>query len=250
MSLIKALIISFLLILISFVSFQSANAEIKIAGSVGVETYSGRWASYVLHEAFARMKVPFSMPVYPLNRIELLVKDQDIDGETRVFEYGDSRPYLVRAGKLGMNFTFSFYTADESLVGQKIEDLQKKQIIIESLRGVKICEDFLKSYFPNYQVGSNTLTEQGLQKLLNKRLDLYCDIDLNVLNAFHAMKLTKEQAAKFRVYRTIKENIPLYVYLNKRHEQLGKRLEKTLEKMASDGTIEKLRVKVVKELNL
>jgi hypothetical protein len=117
--------------------------------------------------------------------------------------------------------------------------------VVEYRRGVLGCENALKPLSPVMQLSDILTTEQGLKKLVSKRTDFYCDIDLGVLNEMSAAK-----AAEFATVRklfNVGNSMPLYPYLNKKNAALAPRLAAVLKQMKTEGLIERYRREAMRE---
>lgn len=211
-------------------------------------TYGSRWVAKIYIEAFKRLGIPFQLDHYTLARRAALVDEGLVDGETsRVFTYGDTRPNLVRVEESLIDLSFSFYTANPKVKLERFEDLRATNYQVEFRRGILLCENTIKQYVAAERVSDVPTQEQGLKKLLAGRTDLYCDIDVYVLQELQSPEL-KAGSKNVRKVIGIGKSVPTYPFLNKRHADLAPRLAAVLKQMKAEGLIETYRVQVEREL--
>lgn len=210
-------------------------------------TYGSRWVALIYREAFKRLGIPFQLEHYTLARRAALVEDGLADGETsRIFSYGNNRPYLVRVEESLIDLGFSLYTANPALRLERIEDLKSSNYMVEYRRGILICETALKQVVAAERISDVTTQQQGLRKLIAGRTDLYCDIDVYVLQE---LQLPEFKGVKnVRKVIGIGKAVPTYPYLHKKHAELAPRLAAVLKQMKAEGLIEAYRVQVERDL--
>jgi hypothetical protein len=211
-------------------------------------TYGSRWVTKIYGEAFKRLGIPFRLENYTLARRAVMVEEGTADGETsRIYSYGDNKPYLVRVEESLIDFGFSFYTANPKVRVERFEDLRATNYLVEFRRGILLCENTVRQYVPAERISDVTTQEQGLKKLLAGRTDLYCDIDVYVLQELQSPEL-KDSAKKVRRVIGIGKSVPTYPFLNKRHADLAPRLAAVLKQMKAEGLIEAYRLQVERDL--
>lgn len=229
---------------------QASPAPAKpfvIAADSEPTTYGSRWMALIYNEAFKRLGIPVRLDYYPLARRVALVEEGLVDGEaSRVYSYGNNRPNLVRVEESVVDLGFSLYTANPALRLERIEDLRSTNYIVEYRRGILICETTLKASVAAERLSDVLTQQQGLKKLLAGRTDLYCDIDVYVLQEL--------QSPEFKGVTTVRKVIgigkavPTYPYLNKKHAELAPRLAAVLKQMKAEGLIEAYRLQVERDL--
>jgi polar amino acid transport system substrate-binding protein len=228
---------------------QTSTAPVKPfiwASDGGSTTYGSRWVTLIYTEAFKRLGMPMQMEYYTLARREALVEEGIVDGETsRVYSYGDSRPYLVRVEESLIDLSFALFAANPSLQLKRLEDLQSNKYLVEYRRGMLLCEKTLKGVVPPEWISDVPTQGQGLQKLIAGRTDLYCDLEVYVLQE---LQLPEFKGANVRKVISIGNAVPTYPYLNKQHADLAPRLAAVLKQMKAEGLIEAYRQQVERDL--
>lgn len=211
-------------------------------------TYGSRWVAKIYAEAFKRLGIPFRLDHYTLARRAALVEAGGADGETsRVYSYGDTRPNLVRVEESLVDLGFSFYTANPKVRVDRFEDLRASSYQVEFRRGILICENTVKQYVSAERISDVLTQEQGLKKLLAGRTDLYCDIDVYVLQELQSPEF-KDGGKRVRKVISIGKSVPTFPFLNKKHAELAPRLAAVLKQMKVEGLIEAYRLEVEREL--
>ena len=228
---------------------QTSTAPVKPfiwASDGGSTTYGSRWVALIYTEAFRRLKIPVRLEYYTLARRTALVKAGIVDGEaSRIYSYGNNRPDLVRVEESVIDFGFSLYTANPSVRLQKIEDLRATDYFVEYRRGILICDNTLKQAVPANRISDVPTQQQGLKKLVAGRTDLYCDIDVYILQELQSPEF---KGANVRKVISIGNAVPTFPYLNKKHADLAPRLAAVLKQMKAEGLIEAYRQQVERDL--
>lgn len=226
----------------------AADKPFVMAADGEPTTYGSRWAAKIYAEAFKRLGIPFRLDHYTLTRRAALVEEGVVDGETsRVYSYGDTRPNLVRVEESFVDLSFSFYTANPKVRVDRFEDLRASGYHVEFRRGILICENTVKQYVPAERISDVPTQEQGLKKLLAGRTDLYCDIDVYVLQELQSPDF-KDGRKNVRKVISIGKSVPTFPFLNKKHAELAPRLAAVLKQMKVEGLIEAYRLEVEREL--
>lgn len=227
---------------------QAPSQPFIMAADGEATTYGSRWVLKIFTEAFKRLGVPFQLEQYTLARRAILVDSGRIDGETsRIYSYGDTRPNLIRVEESLIDLSFALYTANPKLRLARLEDLRTTQHLVEFRRGILICENTLKQYVDAERLSDVVTQEQGLKKLVSGRTDLYCDIDVYVLQELQSPDL-KDSAKNVRKVISIGKAVPTYPFLNKKHAELAPRLAAVLKQMKAEGLIEAYRLQVERDL--
>lgn len=210
-------------------------------------TYGSRWVSLIYTEAFKRLGVPFQLEHFSLTRRAALVDDGTVDGETsRVYSYGNNRPNLVRVEESLIDLGFSLYTANPALRLARIEDLRASNYKVEYRRGILICQNALTAAVPAERISDVLTQQQGLKKLVAGRTDLYCDIDVYVLQELQTPEF--KGVTDVRKVISIGKAVPTYPFLNKKHADFAPRLAAVLKQMKAEGLIETYRLQLERDL--
>lgn len=210
-------------------------------------TYASRWVTLIYDEVFKRLGIPYQLEHYTLARRAALVEDGAADGEvSRVFNYGDNRPNLVRVDEPLISFGFSFFSANPTVHLERLEDLRGSNYLVEYRRGILICENTVKKFVPAERISDVPTQQQGLKKLVAGRTDLYCDIDVYVRQELAAPAF--KGAPQVRKVISLGVAVPTYPFLNKKHAALAPRMAAVLKQMKAEGLIETYRLQVEREL--
>lgn len=209
-------------------------------------TYGSRWVALIYNEAFKRLGMPFQLEHYTLARRAALVEEGAADGETsRVYAYGNGRPDLVRVEESLIDLGFSLYTANPAMRLERIEDLRTTHYQVEYRRGILLCENTLKAVVAAERLSDVPTQLQGLKKLVAGRTDLYCDIDVYVLQE---LQLPEFKGVNVRKVISVGKAVPTFPYLHKKHAELAPRLGAVLKQMKAEGLIESYRLQVERDL--
>lgn len=210
-------------------------------------TYLGRWAHLIYENAFKRMGIPLDYRDYPLPRRSALINEAFVDAEAgRIYAYGAAHPNLVRVEEPIMELRFSLYTANPAVRLQRLEELSASGLLVEYRRGIMYCENTLKPLLPTKRLSNISSANQGISKLLAKRTDLYCDLDLTVQGLLHTPEF--KDAAGLRKALDIGKPMAIYPYFHQKHAALAVRMANTLKQMKAEGVIEAYRLQVEREL--
>lgn len=197
-------------------------------------------------EAFRRMGVPLEIVHYPTARLPLMLDRGMIDGEmARALLYGQLNPKLIRVSESVLVGAFVLYTAKPELRLSELKDLLTSTLRAEYRLGVLTCEGAMKATVSGERLSTIATTRQGLEKLLRDRTDVYCDIDLAVLNVLYGPPL--QGAGALHTLLQIGDPAPLYPYLHPNHADMAPRLAATLKQMKLEGLLEQYRKEVLRE---
>lgn len=211
-----------------------------------ISTYLVQWTWLIYAEAFRRMGIPLKFNSYPLQRLSAMVDEGAIDGEGgRVYGYGATHPNLVRVEESLLELNFSLYTAHPTLRLQRKDEQAFTGLRVEYRRGILMCETTLKRWVAPERLSDVTTVEQGVNKLLARRTDLYCDLDIHILTALHTPEF--KGATSVRKVLDLSTSVPIYPYLHKKHAALAPRLAATLKAMKAEGLIEAYRLQTERE---
>lgn len=128
----------------------------------------------------------------------------------------------------------------------RLEDLAATGWIGIYRRGVEQCQNSLSGVLPSDRLSSVATTELGLQMLLAGRIDFYCELDGAVLNALYSPEF--KNVTSIRPLLTYGDTVALHPYLHKKHAELAGRLAAVLKEMKADGSLERFRREVRREL--
>jgi polar amino acid transport system substrate-binding protein len=224
---------------------QSVQGALVLATDQAEATFVGKWQRDVFAEVGKRLGTGVTVVMFPTPRLSAAVESGEIDGEmNRTLEYGAAHPALVRVDESLFNIVFAVYSAGAASQVEGIKSLPPSAIV-EYRRGLLGCENALKPAVPAAQLSDILTTEQGLKKLIAKRTDFYCDIDVAVLNEMSTAK-APEFAAVRKLF-DVGASTPLYPYLNKKAAALAPKLAVIIRQMKAEGLIERYRRAAMRE---
>jgi polar amino acid transport system substrate-binding protein len=225
---------------------QNAPAAALVIGTDQPETsFVGKWQRQIYAEAFKRIDLRAEFVTFPPPRLSVLVESGEVDGEmTRTIEYGAAHPTLVRADESVFSIVFAVYSAQPGVQADGLKAIPAGSVV-EYRRGVLGCENMLKPLAQTIQLSDILTTEQGLKKLVSRRTDFYCDVDLAVLNEMSTAKAS--EFAAVRKMFNFSNTTPLYPYLNKKNAAIAPRLAAALKQMKAEGLIERYRRDAMRE---
>ncbi|NRF70177.1 hypothetical protein HLB44_24525 [Aquincola sp. S2] len=209
-------------------------------------TFHGRWLRLIYTEAFRRLGVPLTMAVYPLQRLTQMLDRDEIDGDVgRVPGFGEDHRSLLRVDESVWDLQLGLFGTNAALPTLRLDDLRGSAWRGVYVRGVAICEQLLKPLLPSDQLSALSSETQGLHMLLAGRADFMCTTQFTMLE----LQLQPEfrQAPPARRLVTL-GTIPMHPYVQRRHAGLAGRLATVLRELKSEGTIERQRLQVLREM--
>lgn len=226
----------------------AAGAKPFIVTSGGEPTtWGSRLGLLIYSEAFKRLGIPFQMGYYTLARGAAMVEQGLADAElSRVHEYGNDKPNLVRVEESIVDLGFSLYGTNPRMRIERLEDLRTGNHLVEYRRGLLLCETTLKQLLPAERLSNVATREQGLKKLLAGRTDLYCEIDVYVQQELHSAEF--KGVTTLRKVIGLGESVPTYPYVHRKHAALAPRLAAVLKQMKAEGLMETYRLQVERDL--
>ena len=197
-----------------------------------------KWVELIYTEVFRRLNIKLEVMYHPLKRASIEANLGRVDGEpARIYAYGASYPNLVRVEESVFSMSVISYTADPSTSGlSDWESLRNTEYKVGYPKGMKICENNLLKVVKAERLFKVTETSHGLRMLAAGRIDLYVD-DLNSANP---ILLNNEYDLKDKIHVAgIMEEVPLYMYVHKKHRSLIPKLEYAIKAVKSEGFIGK-----------
>jgi len=126
-----------------------------------------------------------------------------------------------------------------------VDSLRSVDWLVEYRRGILFCERTLKVVVPAERLSDISSEEQGVNKLLAGRTDLYCDLEYVVSEVLRSPDI--KGAARVRKVLGL-GSVPIYSYLQPRHAELAPRLAAVFKKMKAEGLIETYQAQVAREM--
>jgi hypothetical protein len=171
-----------------------------------------------------------------------------LDGEcVRAIGYAAAHPELVRVEESVFDIRFSVFAVNPKVTPTQLDELAAGGLQAHYRAGVLACESALKRTLPANQWFSTTTTEQGLKMLLAGRSDLFCEVDLALLNERYTPQFRSAPVPR-RLF-DLAEPAPLYPYLHRRRAELAPRLAATLRQLKAEGLIERFRIDALRSVS-
>jgi hypothetical protein len=210
-------------------------------------SYSARLFAQIYTEAFRRMQVPLEFVRYPTARLPAMLESGGIDGDmARASGFAEAHPNLVRVTESARDGHFALYTATPAMQALPPAELGSGNLRLIYRVGVLYCDNTLKRLVPPERLSSITSPAQGLRLLALGRADLYCDIDLAVVNQLLDPEFKSQR--QLRKLMDIGDPAPLYAYIAPRHAELATNLARTLKQMKKEGWIDRLDNDILRDM--
>lgn len=194
------------------------------------------WLELIYREAFRRLGIQISVIALPTKRASVMADTGQIDGDLhRAHSYGDSHPNMVRVEFSHFPVTFYAYSKRKDIVlADGWDSFNHTSLRVQYILGSAIAGRELGRRVAPNQLSTVTDVELGLRKLELDRADVLIALDLNVepllpLPAFRRAGI--HQVAQL-------DQVPCYLYLEKRHAALAPRLAQVLAQIKREGLIE------------
>ncbi|MFT5701144.1 MAG: polar amino acid transport system substrate-binding protein [Desulforhopalus sp.] len=196
-----------------------------------------KWVDLIYSEVFRRLDTKLRLVYYPLKRASKETNEGRVDGEpARIRTYNKLHRNLVRVEEPVFQMIVAAYKADLSI--PKLngwESLNNTDYSVAYPRGMKICENNLQEVIKPERLSNITETYQGLQMLALKRIDLYID-DVNSVSPF--LKNGRNKIKGMVHLAGIMQEVPLYMYVHKKHKSLAPKLAEVIREIKDMGLIE------------
>jgi polar amino acid transport system substrate-binding protein len=194
----------------------------------------------ILTQAYAELNQPIEFIELPVRRaLEMLLKGQ-LDGNFyRVAEIAQQYPMLFRVDTPLNNVEIRVYRNNTKINPENWAQIQALKV--GYLRGALMIERQLGSVIKRVEGD----TQDDVFKLLSRGV---VDVVL-VVEPTQSAPASSALAAKLERLDVVLDSVPLYHYLSERHRDVGIRLNTVLKRMQSSGELQKIRQRVLKDLN-
>lgn len=221
-------------------------APIVIGTEAAPEGYFARLATLIHTEAFKRVGRSIRFDFVPLARQRVLIDSGAIDADGgRIHEFGAAHPNLVRVEESHTDLNFALYAAKPGLRLQNLEQLKSNELRVEYRLGILLCEQALTPVLAPQRLTTTSSEEQGVQKLLFDRTDLYCDLDMAVRRVSNLPEF-RDRPPVHKAYSF--GPVPIHMYLHSKHAELAPRLAIAIKQMKAEGLIDAYRRQVERDL--
>lgn len=194
----------------------------------------------VYTEVFRRLELGVRYREVPARRASDLAERGLVDGElSRVYEYGNHFRNLVRVEESHHEKVLRAYCLHGPRLDgwRSLEDISAR---VECPRGVVACLDNVRRYVPKGRIHENDTLEQGLQRLLHGRVDVYIDVSERV-EEFLRSRIATGHAAYAEIHSVgDMEVVKGYLWLHKRHAGLAWYAAAILREMKRTGEFQQL----------
>ena len=232
-----------LAIFLAFGCFPSAllaaeQRVITLSGSDGFKnSANGRWLALIYDEAFRRMGMKLEYVSYPAKRSSILSDEGKVDGEiSRVYDYGENHPTMVRVDEPHFNLRFIAYSINPSLKLKGWASLGGKGFRIEHRMGVKKTKTALPNYVASDLLFAVRDVETGIKKLITGRSDLFVDVE-TVVDGYIE---NNPHMIEKKIYKSgVMEEVSGHVFFHMKNANLAPLLSSVLKEMKQEGLIEK-----------
>lgn len=197
--------------------------------------YFGVLAELVYQDAFQRMGRKLVIRYAPLQRVEVLHRNAQVDGDvgrTDAFQF--RFPELIRVAESTVIIRYVVYSASPDVRVNNWYDLLQSSLRIEYLRGDMMSDKRLKDIASSGQVSQVDTLTLGLRKLFAGRTDLFIGVQRGVEHV-----MTKQEFRGQKLYLAgVLDAFEAHVYLRPQYEELAKQLSDVLAEMKREGVIE------------
>lgn len=211
------------------------------------DSVHGAWLRMIYADACARIGVDMTFQSYPARRATAMSDAGMVDGEiNRVSNYGALHPDMIRIGPSHFSMNFCAYGYPSQRIGEGwrgLSEFGKPQI--EYRNGVVRCREMLGALPPAVQVTVVNNATTGIRKLVQRRTDLYVDIDSVVERAL----LQPEFAGAAIRPLSVVETVGMHCYIHRSKRELVQPLSLALAAMLKDGSVERYRKAAIAEAN-
>lgn len=217
---------------------KAANKMVLVGTESVKNSMYGPWLTMVFTEAFHRLGYSLVYQGYPAARASALSDAGEVDGEiSRVFEYQETHPNLIRVDEIVYSTNFVAFAAKPGITLNGWKSLRDTTYKVEYRRGVKLSKSELSQVVAPDRLSDVTSAEQGLKKLITGRTDLYVDVEFTILKAIQ--KVNSNEFDVSTLYQAgIMQKVDAYVYLHKKYAALVPKLAEVLRAMKREGLFE------------
>lgn len=208
-------------------------------------SFAGRWLRLIYTEAFQQLGVAVEIRSFPAARASAEAIAGNVDGElARGHDYATMQTALMPVPEAPFSASSAAYTRNPDIhLPNGWESLRGTNYRVDFRFGYPVIQQRLASVLPPGGFSGVLNAELGLRKLVVGRADLYVD----TVEVVEPMLASPEFVHAGIRQAGVMERMPIYAYLNKKHEKLALRLAAVIRKMRDGGQIEQLRLQALKE---
>ncbi|NRR31085.1 hypothetical protein HSX11_12925 [Oxalobacteraceae bacterium] len=197
-------------------------------------SYTARVLSLICSDAFGRVGMDVLLRQTPPLRASIEAEAGIIDGEVgRAIAYGQFHPGLIRVEEALASVKVVAFARTPGLSVDGWDSLKGKPYRVEYRTGYITFKTRLEQVLPPQQISSVVDAQSGLQRVALGSTDLFIDTE-----EYGLSQLSRLQSRYGALYRAgLIEDIPVYIYLHRRHAALAPLLANALSKMKADGAL-------------
>jgi len=221
---------------IQVAAVESMPEQIVLTTSRSEGDPGAKWVILIITEALHRLDRELIYTQYPLKRGNMLANEGTIDGLMgRDEKFGTLYPNLIRVEEPMIFVKFSAFATDPTIQVAGWESLRGSTYRIEYRRGFEIAETHLAHLVDPENISLINDWTAGLKKLMGKRTDIFIELERTI------MRELQTDAFKDSGIRNagVLHEIPFYLYMHKKHQDLASKLAAVLKQMREEGLIEK-----------
>ena len=218
---------------------EAAEKIVLVSSQDTKLTFYGRWLNLIYTEAFRRLGYEFQYIGYPGARAPLMAERGKVDGEIhRAASYAKVAQNLLKLEEPSFSVIVAAYAVKPGIVMDGWESLKNTNYKVEYRRGSKVAQKALPAVVRPENLSTITTVEQGLNKLISGRTDIFVEQEPVVAETLR--KLEKGNFASPIVYQAgIMWTGDSHVYLHKKHASLLPKIAEVLKAMKQEGAVER-----------
>ncbi|MCP3688176.1 MAG: amino acid ABC transporter substrate-binding protein [Gammaproteobacteria bacterium] len=190
------------------------------------------WLTLLYTEAFKRVGVKMTREYHPAKRLSIILNNGEVDGEMgRSYSYNSTPENLVRVPVAHWQAEFVAYKVKKDIQLMSWEDFRNRDLKVECLNGIKLCEKKLPEYIEKSNISIVTRPIQALRKLEAGRTDVFIFTKLGVA---HLLSGKEFENTAIHYSGTLHKEAA-YAYLHKSHEGMIPLLSDVLIQMEKEG---------------
>jgi polar amino acid transport system substrate-binding protein len=232
----KGVLVVLVMIALSY-SIVAAECIVLVSSEDTKASPYGRWLDLIYSEVFRRLGYQFKYVGYPGGRAPIMAESGEVDGEIhRAAEYEKTAKNLMKVPEPSFSVKYIAYAVIPGIVLNGWGSLKDKNYAVEYRRGSQVPEAALTDVVRPEMLSKITTAEQGLEKLIMGRIDIYVDQELVVAETLKSLPRSRFDSLK--VYQAgIMWTGESYVFLHKKHADLVLKIAEILKAMKQDGLI-------------
>lgn len=196
--------------------------------------YYGKVAIRVYDEIFRRLGRKWEYKSCVPSQCGKYVSLGQLDGEAgRSLTYQKRYPDLIYCHEPVLKIYASAFAKKNIPRLDSWDALSRHDYVVTYVTGIYIIGHSLQGRVPEKNIRRVQHWHEGIDKLLRNQADVLIEVEKTVLNEIH-----KNGYPIHRVGRL--QQVDLYPYFNKKHQQLAQAMAKVIHRMKQEGVLDKL----------